>query len=438
MIRWVDRWLRDHTQIATNALSLYATTLVTSVLGFAFWLLAAHQFSTHEVGDAAALISLLQLVATASVLGLNTMVIGELSKGVTTAGPLLATSSMVVLVVSVAASVAVCIVGSFVSTTYSILLGNVFAGTVFTLATVATALTILLDDACIGVLQGRLQLHRNAFFSILKLALIPVMAVLIPRSHGTSLELTWLIATAVSLLFLRPLWRLGSTSHRIEPQLIRTYAGLALRHHWLNISLQAPRLAIPALAVSLVGTTATAGYYTAATIVGFISIIPMHFSTVLFALRAGDYGQLRREVRFTLSISTLVSAISVPVILVTAGEVLRTFGPAYVVARGAMVLLALTTLPSAFKVHYVAILRVQGRLLRAAVVTTVGVLVEVASAAAFSRSMGVTGLAFGLLIAQVAEAVWFGPAVLRMVFGRSAPSGRVEPPKVQQTAAAGG
>lgn len=411
-------WIAAHSAMATNTLSLYGSTIVTSLLGFAFWWLAAREFSAHQVGSSAAVLSAMQLVATACMLGLNTLLIGELARNARQSRSLIWTATAVVSAVSAAVAIVVCLVLSAANPRYHDLLGNPVAVAVFTIGTVFTAATVVLDDACIGLLQGNVQLHRNTFFSAAKLLFVPVAIVTIPGHHGLGLTLSWVVATVLSVWFLRPLSKLATAGPVFDLRLVRKHAALAVRHHWLNVSLQAPRLVLPVIAVALIGATQTAGYFTAATIVSFFAIIPFHFATVLFALDPGDEPRLTHEVRFTFSISSVVAIGSVPVLWVFASLALRIFGPAYTSATHALIILAVTTLPMAVKYHYVAILRVRSRLTRAAATTMAGSILEVAAAAAGGSRWGITGLAIGILIAQLVEAACFAPAVVSVLRGR--------------------
>jgi O-antigen/teichoic acid export membrane protein len=369
------------------------------------------------VGSAAAVLSAMQLVATAGLLGLNTLLIAELSSRAPQARSLISTATAVVSVVSGLAAAGLYFVLAAVNPKYHQLLGHPLSFSVFVVGTAFTAATVLLDDACIGLLRGQLQLRRNALFAAGKLSLVPLAALMFPAQHGLGLTLTWVVATVASVWFLRPLAGVAATGPLIDLRLVRSYVALAVRHHWLNVSLQAPRLVIPVIAVALVGTDQTAAYFTAVTIVSFFAIIPFHFATVLFALEPGDEARLTHEVRFTLTVSAGVAIVGLPVLCVGASTILGLFRPEYTSAAGALAILAFTTLPTAVKYHYVAVSRVRGRLTRAAVVTTAGSLLEVAAAGLGGGLHGITGMAIGFLAACVVEATCFSPTVVSVLRG---------------------
>src|SRR6266516_7893752 len=72
------RWVKTNWIMLTNAGSLVGTTAVTSILGFVYWWLAARQFPPEAVGFASAAISAMTLLGTFAMLGLGTLLLGEL------------------------------------------------------------------------------------------------------------------------------------------------------------------------------------------------------------------------------------------------------------------------------------------------------------------------------------------------------------------------
>ncbi len=72
--------MRRHWDVLGSASSLVATTGVASLLGFVYWALAARLFSPRAVGYGSAGISAMTLLGTIGMLGLGTVLIGELPR----------------------------------------------------------------------------------------------------------------------------------------------------------------------------------------------------------------------------------------------------------------------------------------------------------------------------------------------------------------------
>ena len=98
-------------------------------------------------------------------------------------------------------------------------------------------------------------------------------------------------------------------SSRLDFQNLFLKRHLMFRHHWLNISIQSPRLIFPVVVALIVGPTANAAFTAAILVVGVVQMIPNLLSTVLFALAPGDEESLRREVHRTMRISLVLSIV---------------------------------------------------------------------------------------------------------------------------------
>lgn len=402
--------------VARSTASLYATTIVTSLLGFGYWSLAAHRLPPTQVGDASAIVSVMQLLAMLCVLGLNTLIISEVSARPYETATLVATSGAVALTSGAVGAIVTALILRSTSAAYMAIFASAWALPIFVVGVAVSTATLVVDDACVAARRPSLQLTRNAIFAALKLALIPVAALVLARTNGIQLLATWVVATVVSLWAVRGLLRYPPRRNArslIDLSLIRSRSQLALRHHWLNVSVQAPRYAIVAIAAVIVGPRLTAAFYAALLIVGFVTIIPGLLTMVLFALTPGDERALREHVRFTLGISALLALVAAPTFYFLSGFALSLFSNADLAARPAMWLLGLSVAPFAIKSHYVVVARVRGQMGRAARFTTAGAALEVAAACLGGWHGGLTGMAIAWLIAASLEALVFAPTVYR-------------------------
>jgi len=407
--------VRLHTAgpIIRNAASLYGTTIVTSVLGFVYWFVAARMASARAVGIAAAIQSSAQFLAMVCVLGLSTLLLGELSRDRTHARSLILTAATGVAAVAVVTSVLAGIILGALSSTLRAGLTIPIGILVFVLLTAFSTVLLITDDSCIGLLRGDLQLRRNTIFALSKLLLLPLLIVLWPSPSGTELEVAWLVGLAISLMAVSvALGRLTrGESSRLDFRRFIEHRRLMMGHHSLNLSIQSPRLLIPIVVVSLLGAQANAAFTAALLIVSFVNIIPVHLSTVLFALVPGDEVSLRREVRKTMRICLVLALISAPLFILLGHTILGFFGSSYQAATGVLAVLGLTTYPLAIKAHYVAISRSRGHMQQAANLSFIGGCLEVGLAAAGGALYGLTAVAVGYLAAILIEAVLFGPVV---------------------------
>ena len=275
--------------IVRNAASLWGTTIVTSLFGFAYWFVAARMVPARAVGVASAVQSAAQFLSFFCVLGLSTLLISELSNDKSNRRSLMLTaatgSGLFALVVSGIVGVGLETLSSALRQGLAGLIGLI----VFASLSALTTVLLVLDDSCIGLLRGDLQLRRNTVFAVSKLLFLPVLITVWPDRSGTELQVAWLAGLAVSLVFLVPglanLTR--GQSSRLDFRRVFAKRRLMLGHHWLNLSVQSPRLLIPVLVAVILGPDANAAFTAASLAVGFVIVVPAHLSTVLFALPPG-------------------------------------------------------------------------------------------------------------------------------------------------------
>ena len=398
--------------ILANAASLFGATLVTSFLGFAFWALAARLYDVREIGQASAAIAAMTLVSTVGVLGLGTLIIGEVRR-VPDPRALITTSCLVAAGTSLVLGIALVVVPGL-----QIELGSLqhdpVGATLFALGVGLTALTVVLDQACVGLLRGGLQLWRNTVFSVVKLVALP--AGLLLANGEMAVYAVWALGNAVSLLTLYGhARRLGlHPGLKVDLGTLTGMRGMALNHHWLNLSGTAPRLLLPIIVLQSLGPEANAVFYSALLFAGFVYIVPIHLATALFALGRGEEGSLRRELRGSLRVALAVVGSASVGALLLGGVALGVLGPEYRDGHTVLVMLTFATLFGGMRSFYVATERVRDNLARAASVITLCGLLEVSLAlvgAAWGDSL--EAITLGYLVAQVLTGLAVAPYVLR-------------------------
>src|SRR3984957_6871661 len=95
--------------IVRNAAALYGATIITSLLGFIYWFVAARLVPAQALGIASAVQSAAQFLAYFCVIGLNTLVISELSADKQHARSLILTAAAAVGIVSLIFSAVVAV-----------------------------------------------------------------------------------------------------------------------------------------------------------------------------------------------------------------------------------------------------------------------------------------------------------------------------------------
>jgi O-antigen/teichoic acid export membrane protein len=350
-----------------NSVYIMAVTVVTSILGFAFWLVAARRFSASEVGLSAALVSALTLVSLSSNLGINTAFVQMLPRrrsgaewsATLTAGLLCGALS------SAVGGVVTALVLPLISSRFRILDRHFDYLVVFVAGVVLTTVTTLLDYACIAERRAEKPLVRNTVFSLVKIPLLLVPVVVAMGTFG--IFFAWVAATAVTVIVAAAMIPGLAREYRLRregvSEQVRALGHYVAGHHSINIGNFAPWYLLPVFVTVQVSPAATAYFYATWRICGVLSMISPSVASALTAEGANAPGELWRMA--ARSQRTIMKAL-VPacVLLALVGHwVLAAFGSAYA-SEGLPLLLLFTvaSLPDSLMDVWVAVLRCESRL----------------------------------------------------------------------------
>ncbi|HKF36095.1 MAG TPA: hypothetical protein VKB35_04280 [Ktedonobacteraceae bacterium] len=415
-----------------NAGSLFGTTTTTSVLGFAYWWLAARQFSPAAVGFASAAISAMTLLGTACILGLGTLLVGELPRQQGKEVSLIGAALILVGGVGGFFGIIFALVAPFVAIDFQPLRATLQDIALFAAGVSLTAITIVLDQALVGLLRGELQLWRNILFAVIKLAALLVVGLWLWQSVGMAIYATWTIGNVLSLAVLAgfALLKRGWPGRAYLPEwaLLRKLGPMALQHHILNLILRVPTLTLPVLVTILLSATMNAWFYVSLMIANFVYSVPVALTIVLYATNSTQTGELAHKARLTLGLSAVTTVLASLVLFVGTGQVLGLFGHIYAgQAAWSLRILALGAFPLIIKDHYIAVCRIRSRLMRALLPLAIGCLLELGAAALGARLGGLSGLSLGWVVALCIELVFMGPAVYKAVWPVDTSTGKDQP-----------
>ena len=410
---------RLHRDLLSNAGSLVASTGGASLLGAIYWIFAARLFDQRSVGYGSAAVSAMTLLGTIGMLGLGTLLIGELPRRRARAGLVsaaLLTSGLGALVIGLGFSV----VSPRVSVNFATMIGTSGRSALFAAGVAVTSVTLVFDQATIGLMRGGIQLGRNMTFALLKVLVLPAAAVALHDQAGVGITASWVAGLVLSLAAVAIGLRLRGEPVLARPDwgVLRGLGKIAMAHNWLNLAMTMPFYLLPVLVTVVISPAANAAFYIAVMLTTFLFIVPAHLSTVLFAVVAADPGAIARKLRFALRLSFLIGIPGMVALILGAHLALSLFGKGYTEATVPMWLITLGYPAAVPKSLYIAVSRAAGRIPRAAIVLTVCSSLELAAAAAGGAAGGLYGLSLALLAVRYAEALVTIPPVLRAALGR--------------------
>ena len=407
-----------------NAGSLISSLGVSAGLGFVYWWVAARYFAKPEVGLASALIAAMNLLGAFGIVGLGTLLMGKLARRASdesaySRSGLVVTALLVAAVVSTLFGLGFVLLAPRFSSEFAVLQTRPDLAVSFVFGVAITGVTLVLDQAVIGLLRGGLQFWRNVIFAVVKLVFVVVIGLWwFGGKDAAILYNTWTMGNLVSLIGFGVLaWRSGLRLRTWRPNLgvLRELPGEALRHHMLNLALQTNALALPVIVTVLLSAEVNASFAMAWLLASFVSTIPFSLGMALYAVgsRTGQ-SNLGQKIRLSLRLSTGVAVIANIGLWLGADVIIGIFGPAYrEQAPWALRLLTLAVFPIIIKDHFIAIRRVSGRMAQTAGMAALGGALELSGAVIGALIGGLYGLCIGRFIGFCLEALLMG----REVFG---------------------
>ena len=413
----VASW-RLHRDLLGNAGSLVVSTGVASLLGVAYWMVATRLFSQRAVGYASAAVSAMTLLGTIGMLGLGTLLIGELPRRRPRAG-LVSAALLTCGLGSLALGLGFAAVAPRISGDFADMAGTAGRGLLFAAGVAVTAVTLVFDQATIGLMRGGLQMARNIAFAVGKVLVLPAAAIVLHDRFGAGITLSWVAGMVLSLVLIAVRLSLAGEPVMARPDwgVLRGLGRAAMAHNWLNLAMTMPFYLLPVLVTVIVSPSANAAFYIAVMLTTFLFIVPAHLATVLFAVAAADPGAVAGKLRFALRVSFGIGIPGMAMLILGAHPALALFGTGYPQATVPMWLITLGYPAAVPKSLYIAVCRAAGQVPRAAVVLTACSSLEMAAAAAGGAAGGLYGLSLALLAVRYAEAFVTAPAVLRAASG---------------------
>ncbi|HEY7417629.1 MAG TPA: hypothetical protein VH593_20770 [Ktedonobacteraceae bacterium] len=420
-----NQWIKKNIVLLANSGSLVGTTAITSLLGFVYWWIAARQFPAEAVGIASAAVSVMLLLGSVCTLGLGTLLITELPRRPSQATTLMSTALAITGGAGIIGGSLFIVAAPHISASLQPLINNgILDMLIFVAGVSLTSMTLVLDQALIGLLRGGLQLWRNALFAATKLLLLFVAGLYLLTKTGIVIYVTWALGNLLALVsllgFIRPQSYASLRAYLPDWKLIRRLGKPALQHHVLNMTLQTPALLLPVLVTIILSATTNAWFYVAWMIANFVFVVPLALTTTLHAITSAQQSALRQKIRVTLGVAAITGILTnIPLQLAT-GQILEIFGHAYAdQAAWCLRILAAGVFPLIIKNHFISICRIQDNITQAIRYLFPGGLLELVAAIAGAHFASLTGLSLGWLAAICIEALIMLPTVYKAIFGKS-------------------
>lgn len=290
----------------SNALFLIVAQGVMTVFGYAFWIIIARLYKSHDVGVASTLISVATLISQISILGLNNALVRFLPSS-NQKNDKINTCLWLVTAGSIIITLGYVIGMPFFSPKLLFIRHDLLFFCLFLLSMVLVTINTFTDSVFLANRATKYNVIIYLFYSVIRLiapfALLGLGALGIFAAHISGI----ILAVFMSLYYMYKKfdWR---PKLIVKKSIIKLIGGYSLANYVAGFMWGLPLLIAPLIVVNKLGTSEAAYYYMAMMIVNVIQILPTSTTQSLFAEAShAEVSYLPRLVRksllFTLSVT---------------------------------------------------------------------------------------------------------------------------------------
>jgi O-antigen/teichoic acid export membrane protein len=400
---------RSRDPLVMNSMYLTATTVVTSLLGYVFWTVAARMYPASAIGEAGAGVSAMAFASLLGALGGSMAVLSELPGkprprewSATITAPLVFTSATS----AVTALVTVAVLSRTGHSAFLYRDGWWVAA--FIVGVVATTASQVLESVWLAERRAVWFLGANTVFAVVKLAIValPVFAVF----GATGILSAWsavLAATTVGcVLVLVRLYGYRPRLTGISRQIWSMRESLT-GNYVISVGDQVTLYAVPVIVALQASPEAAGWFYVAWKIGGFYAVFASAVGTSTFAEGSHRPHRVLSLAWAGMKMILPLIALGAAVTIFAGRLVLHVFGSEYAAhSYTLLVLLSLGAFPDAVVTIYRGVLRVHKRYRTAAAICWAISVSRLAFTALALGWWGIAGAGWAWLATQTAGAVW--------------------------------
>jgi O-antigen/teichoic acid export membrane protein len=340
-------------RLTRTATSLMSTTLLTSLLGVAFWAAAARLYSVRQIGLDSALVTVLVLLSTVGQLNLSNTIVRFLPTARRVRrriGQAYAAGAGF----SLLAGVGFVVGAPTLIPRYHFLADDHLLAGAFVVGLAAYSIFSLQDSVLVALGRATWLPIENGLFSVAKIAMLPVtLAAFGAAGHGVLLS--WLVPlfAAVAIISWLLLRRVLAGLDRPAREPDRAAAGGRRLAVFVGQDLvgtvlgQLAGTAIPLIIVASLGAVDNAYFFLPYTLVTTLDLVFLGLATAVTAEASRDESRLRELVGQAIRYLAVLQLPAVAALVVFAPLVLKVFGPAY--AKHGVTLIRLMAAASCFR-----------------------------------------------------------------------------------------
>jgi len=396
-----------NTSLYTNAGYLVADVAVVSILGFAFWTLAARLYSPAQVGLASATVAAVILLARLSRLGFDYGLVRFLPGAGERAVTLINSCFTIAGLTSLVAAL-IFLSGLNLWSPALLYIRHPLLSTFFVFLTVAYTFFLLVEQAFMARRRAKFVLFKNAAAGVLKIAAAIALASLLSTS---GIFAAWGVpifaALAAALFWFLPRVQQGYIPiPTVSKELVNNMLHFSLGNYLAELLWFAPLMLFPLIVINMLGAEMNAYFYIPWTIAQMLFAIPGAISYSLFAEGSNEEQSLRSNTLRSVKMHLLILVPAMVVLFALSDKLLLIFGSSYS-ESGALLLriLVLSAIPVGINYIGLSVMRVRKNTRLVVLVSASIACLALGSGYILLTSLGLPGIGVAWIATQILVAI---------------------------------
>ena len=395
-----------------NSIFIMGSTVITSAIGYIYWVVAARIYPAHDIGQASAFISAMTLTSIFANLGIGSALVQILPRRENGHAWSLTLNICIAIgiLTSLLGGIIVARALPYFSPQFAVASYHAIYTLIFIVGVALSTIATLLDQTFIAERASSNMAVRNAMFALFKLPLM----VLLVQIGSLGIFSSWILALGATVILaglvlvprLKRGYCLAVRGMRSE---IRPMFSSFVGHHFINIGGILPLYLLPVFVAVRLSVTDNAYFYTTWMTGSIFFMVSPSVATALFSEGSHEASDILRKAQDSIVIISKLLGPILLVFLLGGRYILSLFGPNYP-QHGVMLLmlLILSAVPDAITNIYVSLLRVQRRLHLAALLNLGMATFTLALAWILLPKLGIAGAGWAWLIAQLLGSIGVG------------------------------
>ena len=315
-----------------------ANIVITSALGFFYWIIVAHFYTTAEVGIGSAVIASMNILSLLSSVGLSDALIRFLPRA-EKPGIMINSSLTLTGVLSLLLAVVFFVGLDLWSPALTPLRSNAAIVVFFLLLVLTATVSGIIESVFVAERRADFAMWKNSLISVFKIPLAVAFA-LVFREFGiaNSLLVATIIAFFISLIFFVPRVNAGyKFIPLINRSILRGMASYSAGSYIVALLDSVAQQVLPIIVLNLAGSEQNAYFYVTFMIANLLFAVPWAVSCSLFAEGAHFEEDFGKRVNEAIRFSFILLVPGIIGLLLLGGWLLSFFGAAYA-ANGTLLL----------------------------------------------------------------------------------------------------